>query len=118
MRPAIRASQRFIICVEEIASKHIVKYLPHILITLLIAIQYPLWIGKGSWLRVWDMSKQVDQQKEKNTTLASRNAGLDAEVRDLKQGIDAVEERARVEFGMVKSDETFYQIIEKSKPKL
>ena len=94
------------------------KYLPHILITLLIAIQYPLWIGKGSWLRVWDMSKQVDQQKEKNLTLASRNAGLDAEVRDLKQGIDAVEERARVEFGMIKSDETFYQIIEKSKPKL
>ena len=94
------------------------KYLPHILITLLIAIQYPLWIGKGSWLRVWDMSKQVDQQKEKNMTLASRNAGLDAEVRDLKQGIDAVEERARVEFGMVKSDETFYQIIEKSKSKI
>jgi cell division protein FtsB len=118
MRPAIRVSRRFIICVEEIASKHIVKYLPHILITLLIAIQYPLWIGKGSWLRVWDMSKQVDQQKEKNATFASRNAGLDAEVRDLKQGIDAVEERARVEFGMVKPDETFYQIIEKSKPKL
>ena len=117
MRPAIRVSQRFIICVEQIASKHIVKYLPHIFITLLIAIQYPLWIGKGSWLRVWDMSKQVDQQKEKNTTLASRNAGLDAEVRDLKQGIDAVEERARVEFGMIKSDETFYQIIEKSKLK-
>jgi cell division protein FtsB len=118
MRPAIRVSQRFIICAEIIDGKTKVKYLPHILITLLIAIQYPLWIGKGSWLRVWDMSKQVDQQKEKNVTLASRNAGLDAEVRDLKQGIDAVEERARVEFGMVKSDETFYQIIEKSKQKL
>ena len=90
------------------------KYLPHTLIALLIAIQYPLWIGKGSWLRVWDMSKQVDQQKEKNTKLAARNAGLDAEVRDLKQGIDAVEERARVELGMIKSDETFYQIIDKS----
>jgi len=91
------------------------KYLPHTLIVLLIAIQYPLWIGKGSWLRVWDMSKQVDQQKEKNTKLAARNAGLDAEVRDLKQGIDAVEERARVELGMIKADETFYQIIDKSK---
>jgi len=90
------------------------KYLPHTLIVLLIAIQYPLWIGKGSWLRVWDMSKQVDQQTEKNTKLAARNAGLDAEVRDLKQGIDAVEERARVELGMIKSDETFYQIIDKS----
>ena len=91
------------------------KYLPHTLIALLIAIQYPLWIGKGSWLRVWDMSKQVDQQKEKNTKLAARNAGLDAEVRDLKQGIDAVEERARVELGMIKADETFYQIIDKSR---
>ena len=92
-----------------------VRYLPHLLIALLIAIQYPLWIGKGSWLRVWDMSKQVDLQKDKNIKLAARNAGLDAEVRDLKQGIDAVEERARVELGMIKADETFYQIIDKSK---
>jgi cell division protein FtsB len=91
------------------------KYLTYALIGFIVAIQYPLWIGKGSWLRVWDMSKQVDQQKEKNEKLAARNAGLDAEVRDLKQGIEAVEERARVEFGMVKSGETFYQIIEKSK---
>lgn len=95
--------------------KHLLKYLTHILIGFLIAIQYPLWIGKGSWLRVWDMSKQVDVQKEKNTKLVARNAGLDAEVRDLKQGIDAVEERARVELGMVKSDEIFYQIIDKNK---
>ena len=95
--------------------KHLLKYLTHILIGFLVAIQYPLWIGKGSWLRVWDMSKQVDQQKEKNAKLVARNAGLDAEVRDLKQGIDAVEERARVELGMVKSDEIFYQIIDRNK---
>lgn len=93
------------------------KHLTYALIGLIIAIQYPLWIGKGSWLRVWDMSKQVDVQREKNEKLAARNAGLDAEVRDLKQGIEAVEERARVEFGMVKPDETFYQIVEKSKAK-
>ena len=91
------------------------KYLTHILIGLLLAIQYPLWVGKGSWLRAWAMSKQVDIQKEKNTKLTARNAGLDAEVRDFKQGIDAVEERARVEMGMIKSDETFYQIVEKTK---
>jgi cell division protein FtsB len=91
------------------------KYLTYILIGFIIAIQYPLWIGKGSWLRVWDMSKQVDIQKEKNAKLTARNAGLDAEVRDLKQGIDAVEERARVELGMIKSDETFYQIVDKAK---
>lgn len=91
------------------------KYLPHTLIALIIVIQYPLWIGKGSWLRVWDMSKQVDVQLEKNQKLAARNGGLDAEVRDLKQGLEAVEERARVEFGMIRSNETFYQIIEKQK---
>ena len=91
------------------------KYLPHALITLIVAIQYPLWIGKGSWLRVWDMSKQVDVQLEKNQKLVARNGGLDAEVRDLKQGLEAVEERARVEFGMIRSNETFFQIIERQK---
>jgi len=91
------------------------KYLSYALIGLLIAIQYPLWLGKGSWLRVWEMSQLVDQQKEKNQQLAVRNAGLDAEVRDLKQGTDAVEERARVELGMIKTNETFYQLIDKAK---
>ena len=89
------------------------KYLPHTLFALILAIQYPLWMGKGSWLKVWEFSRQVDQQKAKNMQLATRNAGLDAEVRDLKQGIDAVEERARVELGMIKSDEVFYQIVDK-----
>ena len=89
------------------------KYLPHILIALIVAIQYPLWMGKGSWLKVWEFSRQVDQQKAKNVQLATRNAGLDAEVRDLKQGLDAVEERARVEMGMIKADEVFYQVIDR-----
>ncbi len=91
------------------------KYLTPVLIGFLLAIQYPLWIGKGSWLRVWEMSRQVAQQKDKNVKLTQRNAGLDAEVRDLKQGSEAVEERARVELGMVKSDEVFYQIVEPKK---
>jgi len=91
-----------------------VKFLPHTLIVLILAIQYPLWMGKGSWLKVWEFSRQVDQQKEKNVQLAARNAGLDAEVRDLKQGIDAVEERARVEMGMIRPDELFYQVIDKN----
>ncbi len=93
------------------------KYLTYVLIGFLLAIQYPLWIGKGSWLRVWDVSRQVAQQKDKNQKLSLRNAGLDAEVRDLKQGSEAVEERARVELGMVKSDETYYQIIDPKKTK-
>ena len=64
---------------------------------------------------MWDMSKQVDTQLEKNQKLVARNGGLDAEVRDLKQGLEAVEERARVEFGMIRSNETFFQIIERQK---
>lgn len=94
----------------------VVKFLPPTLLTLIVAIQYPLWFGKGGWLRVWEVEKQVEQQKTKNKELASRNAGLDAEVRDLKAGGDAVEERARVELGMVKPDEVFYQVAEKGKP--
>ncbi len=93
------------------------KYLSTALFGLILAIQYPLWMGKGSWLRVWEFSTKVDQQKERNLQLAARNAGLDAEVRDLKQGIDAVEERARVELGMIKQGEVFYQVIDKSKAK-
>lgn len=91
------------------------KYLSYILLGLLVLIQYPQWIGKGGWLRVWDMSRQVEAQKDANRQLAARNNGLDAEVKDLKQGLEAVEERARVELGMIKPNEVFYQIIDKSK---
>jgi len=87
------------------------RYLTYVLTGFLIAIQYPLWIGKGSWLRVWDVSRQVSLQKDKNQKLVARNAGLDAEVRDLKQGSEAVEERARVDLGMIKGDEVYYQIV-------
>lgn len=93
------------------------KYLTYVLVALIAAIQYPLWMGKGSWLRVWEFSTKVDQQKEKNVQLAARNAGLDAEVRDLKQGTEAIEERARVELGMIKPGEVFYQVTDKSKVK-
>lgn len=93
------------------------KYLPHTLIALIVAIQYPLWIGKGSWLRVWDVNQQLSAQKEKNAKLAQRNAGLDADVRDLKEGLTAVEERARVELGMIKPNETFYQVVDPKKAK-
>ena len=73
--------------------------------------------AKAAGCACGEFSTRVDQQKEKNVQLAARNAGLDAEVRDLKQGIDAVEERARVELGMIKPGEVFYQVIDKSKLK-
>ena len=83
------------------------------LLALIGLLQYPLWLGKGGWLKVWEYDRQLQQQKEVTRKLEIRNAGLDAEVRDLKQGYDAIEERARFELGMIKQDETFVQIPEK-----
>jgi len=82
------------------------------LATLVVLIQYPLWLGKGGWLRVWDIERQLQSQKAKNAAVQTRNDALDAEVRDLKRSLDAVEERARVELGMVRQDEVFFQIID------
>ena len=95
------------------------KALTLIFVVLIALLQYPLWLGKGSWLRVWRVNQQVTQKKEKNSVYKQRNDTLRAEVRDLKQGNDAVEERARSELGMIKSDEVFYQVIDQpilSKP--
>ena len=83
------------------------------LLALIALLQYPLWLGKGGWLKVWEYDRQLQQQKEVTQKLEIRNAGLDAEVRDLKQGYDAIEERARFELGMVRQDESFVQIPEK-----
>jgi cell division protein FtsB len=88
-----------------------VKTLSFILASLVLALQYPLWIGKGSWSRVWDLDRQVSQQRETNARLKARNDALDAEVRDLKQGMEALEERARFELGMIRKDEVFYQVV-------
>jgi cell division protein FtsB len=83
-----------------------------ILVFLLLLLQYPLWLGKGSWLKVWDLHRQVEAQQQANLQAQKRNAVLDAEVRDLKQGTAAIEERARSELGMIKRDEVFFQILE------
>ncbi len=83
-----------------------------VLAGLFVAIQYPLWLGKGGWARVWDHDRQLAAQKARNEALHARNAALDAEVRDLKQGLEAVEERARLELGMVRQDEVFFQLVD------
>jgi cell division protein FtsB len=83
---------------------------------LILLMQYPLWLGKGGWLRVATLEQQLRAQKEANAALAERNRILHAEVRDLKEGFEAIEERARYEFGMIKQDEIFYQIIPVSRP--
>jgi cell division protein FtsB len=88
------------------------KILAAILVSLIVLIQVPLWLGKGGWLRAWQLEDVVVQEKGKNAQLERRNAGLAAEVKDLKTGTDAVEERARYELGMVKKDEVFYQVVD------
>lgn len=92
------------------------RLLTLIFVLLIAALQYPLWLGKGSWLRVWDLNQQIAAQKGENAKLKARNDMLDAEVRDLKQGYAAIEERARSELGMIKQDEVFYQVLEPSSP--
>ena len=81
---------------------------------LIVLLQYPLWLGKGGWLRVWEIDRQVKAQKDGNAKLRVRNDALDAEVRDLKQGYDAIEERARYELGMIRQDEIFFHVMEKT----
>ena len=91
------------------------RILAGILGALIVLIQYPLWLGKGGWLRAWEVDRQLSAQKAKNAQLEQRNAGLAAEVRDLKTGTEAIEERARHELGMVRPDETFHQYVEDKK---
>ena len=81
------------------------------MLLLLIAIQYPLWLGKGGWLKVYEMEKQVELQEAKNSLLALRNAKLTGDVKDLKDGTRAIEERARAEHGLIKEGEFFVQIL-------
>ena len=89
------------------------KWPTWVLVALLAALQYPLWFGKGGLLRVWDMERQLAAQRELNQTLEARNASLEAEVRDLKAGYEAIEERARHELGLVKEGEIFVQTPQK-----
>jgi cell division protein FtsB len=90
------------------------KWLTLTLVLLAGLIQYPLWLGKGGWLRVWEVDQQINAQREINARLKARNSALEADVRDLKQGYEAIEERARSELGMIRQDEIFFQVLEES----
>ena len=81
-----------------------------ILAALLALLQYPLWLGKGSWLRVWEVDRLLQTQRAENLRLEDRNAALEAEVANLKSGDDAIEERARFELGMTRPQEIYVQI--------
>ena len=88
------------------------KWISAILIVLFIGLQYRLWVGEGSFAEVARLHKAIEKQKAENEKIHERNAALDAEVQDLKQGTEAIEERARSELGMIKKDEVFFQIVD------
>ena len=83
-----------------------------LLILLLVYLQYQLWFGEGSLQEVRELNREVEMQRQENLELRERNAALQAEVDDLQQGLDAIEEHAREDLGMVKEGETFYQVVE------
>jgi len=89
-----------------------VKALTVTLAALLALVQFRLWVGDESLAEVWRLRQAIELQRSENTLLASRNQRLEAEVRDLKTGLEAVEERARVELGMIRRDEIYFQIVE------
>jgi len=87
-----------------------VRWLALVFAALIVALQYPMWLGKGGWLQVREYDRQLAEQREQNAKLKLRNDALDADVRDLKTGYEAVEERARNELGMIRHDEVFFQL--------
>lgn len=83
-----------------------------VLVVVLVLIQVPLWFGEGGWLKVRERERKLVEQRKTNADLRARNAALEAEVRDLRDGTAAIEERARHELGMIKSDEIFVQVLD------
>ncbi len=92
------------------------KLLSFILLLLIAAMQYLLWYGKASWLKVWQVDQDVVAARENNLILQNRNNKLEAEVNDLKQGLEAIEERARSDLGMIKEGEILFQIVRNTPP--
>ena len=89
------------------------KFLTFIFVTLILVLQYPLWLGKGGWLNVISLQKQIDQQLKVNELIKSENDILYAVVQDLKNGTDVIEGKARFDLGLIKKNETFFLIIDK-----
>ena len=87
------------------------KFLTILLVTLFLLLQYKLWVEEGGVAQVWRLNKEVASQQFENDKLQERNVALVAEVKDLKKGNQAIEERARSELGMVKKGEVFYQVV-------
>jgi cell division protein FtsB len=86
------------------------RFVMVVLAVVLVLLQARLWLSNGGMREVWRLEAEVARRTEENVRLATRNSSLEAEVRDLKQGQAAIEERARTDLGMIQSGETFFQI--------
>jgi cell division protein FtsB len=82
------------------------------LVVIVALLQYKLWIGNGSFGEVYRLDRTIVAQEKENAVAKERNLALQAEVDDLKHGMDAIEERARSEMGMIRKDETFFRVID------
>ncbi len=82
------------------------------LIVLFVLLQFKLWLGEGGMKDVWALDEAIAAQTDKNVRLKERNRTLSAEVDDLKQGLEAIEERARYDLGMIREGETFFQVVD------
>lgn len=82
-----------------------------LLLLVLLALQYKMWFGEGGYRDVQRLAERVEEQARENELLAQRNRELQAEVEDLRQGLEAIEERARSELGMIRENEEFYQVV-------
>jgi cell division protein FtsB len=80
-----------------------------VLLAMFAVLQYTLWLGKGGWLRIWSLERDIEAQALNQSRLREANAVGHADVEDLRSGLDGVDERARREIGMVRKDETFFQ---------
>lgn len=92
------------------------RFLNLILVVLILLLQVRLWWGENSLPETWQLEQRIQARQAENAELARRNQALEAEVNDLRSGLDAIEERARYELGMVRPNETFFLLIDKNTP--
>tara|TARA_R100001143_G_scaffold50533_1_gene45483 strand:+ start:350 stop:667 length:318 start_codon:yes stop_codon:yes gene_type:complete len=88
------------------------KILIAVLFVILLGLQYRLWIGEGSYADIDRLDAEVEMQTLENAELLERNASLQNEVQELQEGMDAIEEHARNELGLIREGETFFLIVE------
>jgi cell division protein FtsB len=89
----------------------IIRVVAGILLAAVLALQYRLWVSPNGMRDVWRTNDAIGKQVEENARLRARNRSLAAEVRDLKEGKAAIEERARTDLGMIGGNETFFQVV-------